>query len=405
LIIDHHDGYLSWAEYERNQRLMADNANSKGLMARGAIRRGETLLAGLLRGGHCGRKLHVAYASKSGAAGRYHCKGAHLNHGGDRCISFGSLRVDQAVGAEVLRLLKPLGVEAALSAVAAKSTEVAEKRRQIELALQQARYEAGHARRQYDAVDPDNRLVAGELERRWNETLMGVRQLEDQIEALQVQKPPALSDAERARLMQLGAELELAWSHPAATTATRKRIVRAVLHELVVRIEEGHVALVLHWQGGDHTELVVKKNAVGRHRWSLDEETEDLIRSLARLLPDQAIASLLNRAGNLTGRNNSWTQSRVCAFRNKHDVAVYRDGERAERGELTLDEAAASLGVSPMTVLRMIRNGAIEGRHLCKGAPWVIAERSVENAKLYPLQRGAKRPLTENSDQKVLAFQ
>jgi excisionase family DNA binding protein len=298
-----------------------------------------------------------------------------MNHGGDRCIAFGSLRIDQAVGAEVLRLLKALGVEAAVNAVAARAVkvaEVAEKRRQVELALQQARYEASHARRQYDAVDPDNRLVARELERRWNETLLAVRQLGDQLDALQTQKQPLLSDAERERLMQLGADLELAWSHPAATTTTRKRIVRAVLHELVVRIEEGHVVLVLHWQGGDHTQLKVKKNTVGKHRWTLDEETENLIRGLARLLPDKAIASLLNRSGRLTGRNNSWTQNRVCTIRNQHDIVVYRDGERADRGELTLDEAAASLGVSPMTVLRMIGSGVIEGHHLCKGAPWVI---------------------------------
>jgi hypothetical protein len=275
----------------------------------------------------------------------------------------------------------------------------------MELALQQARYEAGHARRQYDAVDPDNRLVASELERRWNETLMAVRHLEDQLEATHTQKQPALSDAERERLMQLGADLELAWSHPAATTATRKRIVRAVLHELVVCLEEGHVALVLHWQGGDHTQLKVKKNTAGKHRWTLDEETEDLIRGLARLLPDKAIASLLNRSGKVTGRNNSWTQSRVCTFRNQHDIAVYRDGERADRGELTLEEAAASVGVSPMTALRMIRGGVLEGRHLCKGAPWVITAQSVENAKLHPLHFVGQRPLTANPDQKVLAFQ
>jgi excisionase family DNA binding protein len=405
LIIDHHDGYLSWAEFERNQRLIADNATGKGMMARGAVRRGETLLAGLLRCGHCGRKLHVAYGGTSGEAGRYHCQGAHLNHGGDRCISFGSLRVDQAVGAEVLRLLKPLGVEAALHAVAARTAEVAEKRRQMELALQQARYEASHARRQYDAVDPDNRLVAGELERRWNETLMAVRHLEDQLEAVQTQKQPALSEAERERLMQLGADLELAWSHPAATTATRKRIVRAVLHELVVRLEDGHIVLVLHWQGGDHTELKVKKNTAGKHRWTLDEETEDLIRGLARLLPDKAIASLLNRSGKVTGRNNSWTQSRVCTFRNQHNIAVYRDGERTKRGELTLEEAAASLGVSPMTALRMIRSGVLEGHHLGKGAPWVITAQSVENAKLLAHCSSGGRPLTENPDQKTSVFQ
>jgi len=401
LIIDHHDGYLSWAEFERNQRLIADNANSKGLMARGAVRRGETLLAGLLRCGHCGRKLHVAYGGKSGESGRYHCKGAHLNHGGDRCISFGSLRIDQAVAAEVLRLLRPLGVEAALNAVAARAAEIEEKGRQMELTLRQARYEASHARRQYDAVDPDNRLVAGELERRWNETLLTVRQLEDQIETLQIQKQPAVSDEERERLMRLGADLELAWSHPAATTATRKRIVRAVLHELVVRIEEGHIAVVLHWQGGDHTQLKVRKNPTGKHRWTLDDATEDLIRALARLLPDKAIASLLNRSGKMTGRNNSWTQSRVCTFRNQHAIAVYRDGERTERGELTLDEAAASLGVSAMTVLRMIRRGVLDGHHLCKGAPWVIPAQSVENAKVH----GAQQPLTASGGQRVMAFQ
>ncbi|OYV38005.1 MAG: serine recombinase [Rhodospirillales bacterium 20-64-7] len=405
LITDHHEGYLSWAEFERNQQLIADNANSKGLMARGAVRRGETLLAGLLRCGHCGRKLHVAYGGTSGEAGRYHCQGAHLNHGGDRCISFGSLRVDQAVGMEVLKLLKPLGVQAALNAVAARTVEVAEKRRQMELALQQARYEASHARRQYDAVDPDNRLVASELERRWNETLLAVRHLEVQLEESPTHKQVELSNAERERLLQLGADLELAWSHPAATTATRKRIVRAVLHELVVRLEEGHVVLVLHWQGGDHTQLRVKKNSPGLHRWTLDEETGDLIRGLARLLPDKAIASLLNRSGKVTGRNNSWTQSRVCTFRNQHDIAVYRDGERADRGELTLEESASALGVSPMTVLRMVKSGILDGHHLCKGAPWVITTQSVEDAKLRPLRRPGLTPLTANPNQNVLDFQ
>jgi len=107
----------------------------------------------------------------------------------------------------------------------------------------------------------------------------------------------------------------------------------------------------------------------------------------------------------VTGRNNGWTQSRVCTFRNQHDIAVYRDGERADRGELTLDEAAASLGISPMTALRMIRSGILEGRHLCKGAPWVITALSVENAKRRPLRFAGRRPLTENSDQKVLVFQ
>jgi excisionase family DNA binding protein len=406
LLTEHHEGYLSWAEFERNQRLIADNANSKGIMARGAVRRGETLLAGLLRCGHCGRKLHVAYGGTAGEAGRYHCKGAFVNHGGERCISFGSLRVDQAVGAEILRLLKPLGVEAALSAIAALETEAVEKRRQLDLALKQARYEANLARRQYDAVDPDNRLVAGELERRWNETLLTVRGLEDQLEVIASHRQPALHDDEREALMRLGADLEQAWVHPAATTATRKRIVRAVLNEIVVRIEDGYVDLVLHWQGGDHTPLKVKKNAAGRHRWTADEETDVLVRELARLMPDKTIAAVLNRAGKPTGRNNGWTQNRVCTFRNHRGIEVYREGERQARGELTLNEAAARLGVSAMTVLRMIRRGALPAKHLCKGAPWVIKAEDLDIEAVQAEVGGRRQgPLTADPKQQDLTFQ
>ncbi|MCP3057066.1 recombinase family protein [Aurantimonas marianensis] len=142
LILDHHGGYLSWAEFERNQRLIADNASCMGTKARGALRKGELILAGLLRCGHCGRKLHVAYSGSDGNIGRYHCRGAMINHGTAPCISFGSLRVDQTVGAEVVRLLQPLGVEAALHAISTRAIEVDAKRRQIELSLEQARYEA-----------------------------------------------------------------------------------------------------------------------------------------------------------------------------------------------------------------------------------------------------------------------
>ena len=406
LLTDHHEGYLSWAEFERNQRLIADNANSKGLMARGSVRRGETLLAGLLRCGHCGRKLHVAYGGTHGEAGRYHCKGSFVNHGGDRCISFGSLRVDQAIGAEVVRLMKPLGIEAALGAIELRKSEAAEKRRQVELALKQARYEASLARRQYDAVDPDNRLVASELERRWNEKLIEVRRLEDELEVIERHRPLVPGDEERDRLMRLGADLELAWSHPAATMATRKRIVRAVLHEIVARVENGFVEMVLHWRGGDHTALKVKKNTSGKHRWTVAEETETLVRELARLMPDRAIASILNRAGKLTGRNNGWTQSRVSGLRNRCEIAVYREGERSERGEVTLDEAAAALKVSPMTVLRMIRRGILDARQLCKGAPWVIRAADLDNDLVRAEANGRRRrPLTQNPDQQDFTFQ
>jgi len=152
LLKDQHEGYISWVEFERNQQVIANNATGKGsAAARGAVRRGELLLAGLLRCGHCGRKMYVAYGGK---AGRYLCEGALVNHGTERCISFGGMRVHDAVSTEVLRVLKPLGIEAAIKALDAQAGKTSAAKRQLELALQRARFEATHARRQYDAVDP-----------------------------------------------------------------------------------------------------------------------------------------------------------------------------------------------------------------------------------------------------------
>lgn len=251
------------------------------------------------------------------------------------------------MGAEIVRLLQPLGVEAAIRVITDGEHQAGEKQRQIELALEQARYEAARARRQYDAVDPDNRLVAGELERRWNAALAAVDELEKELEALVRRRPAVLGAEERQRLLRMGADLEAAWHHPAATAVTRKRIIRAVLREVVAHAEDDQIRLLLHWQGGDHTRLTVRKNRRGQTRWAVEPETTDLIRACARLMPDKAIAGMLNRTGKRTGRLNGWTQSRVRGFRNTHGIAVYVDGEWAERGEITLTEAAKMLDLSP----------------------------------------------------------
>jgi DNA invertase Pin-like site-specific DNA recombinase len=266
LLVDHHEGYLSWADYERNQRLIADNANGKGMMVRGAVRKGEALLVGLLRCGHCGRRLLVSYNGTKGDIGRYHCDATRSDPAAAPCISFGALRVDQAVGAEIVRLLQPLGVDAAVRAITDCEHQAGEKQRQLELALEQARYEAARARRQYDAVDPDNRLVAGELERRWDAALAAVEVIEKELETLVRQRSAALDAEERQRLLQMGADLEAAWHHPAVTAVTRKRLIRAVMREVVARVEDDQVQLLLHWQGGDHTRLTVRKNRRGQTR-------------------------------------------------------------------------------------------------------------------------------------------
>jgi DNA invertase Pin-like site-specific DNA recombinase len=400
LLKDQHEGYITWDEFERNQRVIADNATGKGsAIARGAARQGELILAGLLRCGHCGRKMYVGY----GKSGRYYCQGANVNHGAERCISFGGLKVDQAVGSKVLHVLQPLGVDAAVRALEVQTNEKSAARRQLDLALTHARYEAAHARRQYDAVDPDNRLVAGELERRWNEALQAVHWIEKEITTIDTEKLPPLGEKERQHLMQLGADLQRAWSHPAATASIRKRILRAALNEIIARIEGGFIEMVLHWQSGDHTLLKLKMNTAGKHRWTVPEDTLTLVRELARQMPDKQIVRLLNRAGKPTGRGNGWTEVRVRSFRHHHEIAVYRPGEWSERGEITLEAAAKIIGVTPMTALRMIQRGELKGRQLCRGAPWVI--RAEDMAGFDGAERRANASLTSNQKQRSFDFQ
>ena len=403
LLPDHHEGYISWEEFGRNQRLIADNANSKGLMTRGSVRRGDALLAGLLRCGHCGRRLHVAYSGTAGYCVRYHCRGAHINHGTARCISFGGLRVDAAVSAELLRVLAPLGIEAALCALDARAADDSEIYRQAELALTQARYEARLARRQYDAVDPDNRLVVAELERRWNDRLVEVHRIEEQLATLKTAKVARPTIEERARLIALGADIEALWQRPGATAETRKHVLRTAIVEIVTKIVGNTIDLAVHRQGGDHTRLTVAKNRTGQHRLTTDAETGELIRALSRQQPDAGIAAILNRCGKRTGKGNTWTESRVRSHRSAHGIAVYRDGEMAERGELTLEETARRLMVSKMTVLRLINSGVIPARQACKGAPWAIPE-----AELVGLDARAafiRRPQPEDTDQQSLMLQ
>ena len=288
VIRDHHDGYISWAEYDRNQTTIAGNANMKGAMVSGSVRKGSALLIGLLRCGRCGRKLKVLHHSRRDA--RYVCN-THIDPSTEKgCTVFSNMRVDAAVSAEVLRAISPLALETALQLIADRKETGNERLRQAELALQQARYEVAHARRQYDAVDPDNRLVAGELERRWNDRLAAVAQLEDQIRSMGCEQSSAISADERTMLLALAEDLPALWNHPAASVETRKRILRTVLKEIIVTAEASQLRLVLLWQGGDHTRLEVMKNRTGQNRWKTDVATEQLVRELARLLPDHSIA-------------------------------------------------------------------------------------------------------------------
>jgi len=403
LIKEHHEGYISWEEFERIQQLMADNTNRSSNIGRGSIRQGEALLAGLFRCARCGRKLRVHYTG-SGRSQRYICNNpAEIDH---FCFSFGGIRIDRAVAQEVLDRLQPLGIEAAMAAMNDHGQERLEKRRQLENALEQARFEAARAHSQYDEVDPTNRLVAAELERRWNERLTNVRALEEQL--AQHDKGPAitLGPGDRDRLLALGQDLPSVWDSAGASVETRKKIIRLLIEEIVVDVVADKMELIIHWHGGDHTHLSVRKNKFGQNRWESGVNVVEFVRVLARHMSDKAIASILNRSGESTVRGNSWTSSRVYSLRHNHGIAPYREGERAERGEVTIEEAAAALSVSPSTILRMLRDGALPGQQLCKGAPWIIRSQDLEckGVRDEAKRRSSRRPSSRDPRQKSLDF-
>ena len=402
VIRDHHDGYITWEAYDRNQTVIAGNANMKGAMVPGSVRNGGGLLVGLLRCGHCGRRLKVHHNEHHGA--RYICNTEIGNLSNKNCIAFSNMRIDAAVSAEVLHAISPLAIEAALQLIADHEQAGTERLRQSELALQQARYEETYARRQYDAIDPDNRLVAGELERRWNERLAAVARLEEQMENLRREQPRVLHDDERTTLLALADDLPRVWNHPAASTQIRKRILRTVLKEIVVTVVGDRLCLMVHWQGGDHTRLEVVKNRIGQNRFKTDMETVQLVCELARLLPDHSIAPVLNRLGIRSARGHGWTQLSVRNFRGAHQIAVYREGERAQRHELILHEAASRLGINKMTVIRLIRDGILPGRQVCAGAPYVIREQDLDRPGVRRAIRNG-RPISPDARQKSLPIQ
>jgi len=379
LIRDHHPAYIAWAQYERTQAIIAANTNMKSRMERNSGRGGRGLLAGLLRCRRCGRMLHVAYGGHGGTVPRYFCVGAHINHGERKCISFGGLKIDEAVANAVLEAIGGNAVEAALAAADQLRRQRDEQRQALALEVEQAQYEARLAARRYEAVDPDNRLVAAELEARWNGSLQHARMLEEKLHTGDQERPAALIP-DRAVLVSLAQDLPPIWRTPTTDMRLKQRIVRLLIQEIVADVDEAQrvIALLIHWAGGRHSELRVKKNEPGRHGRSTSLEAIDVVRQMAGQFPDEQIAATLNRLGLQTGTGNSWTEVRVRSARHYHALPAF-DPNRARDGRLTLQDAAARLGVSATSVRRLITTQKLPARQVVPCAPWEISADALES--------------------------
>lgn len=287
------------------------------------------------------------------------------------CITFAGGRVDREIAAEVLEALRPLGIQAAFDALERSQNRTDEKRHSLELALEKARYEAGRIERQYQATEPENRLVAAELEKRWNNALNHVAEMEHRLEEAAA-SAPQLTSEQREQLLALGEDLERLWDHPGSQMVLKKRILRTVLEEVVADTtdEPPAVHLKLHWAGGAHTQLSVRKNRTGDHNNVNSEEVTELIRELALVCEDRAIVSILNRLGYRTGHANTWTEKRVQHVRHTKGFPACPPPE--QRLWITMQQAALALKVSEAVVRRLVDQKTLPAKQVVKFAPWII---------------------------------
>ncbi len=399
-----HEGYVSWERAEAIRKMVSNNAPQS--RHHGAAKHGSALLAGLLRCQRCGRKLTVRYTGKKHNIPRYSCWRGLLDNGEARCIAFGGLRVDDAIEHALLQVVSP----GAIAAAEAAARQAVSQRDQVRSALcrdlEAAQYTADRAFRQYNASDPENRLVTAELETRWNRALQRVQEIEHKL----AHHDMASSDGTplpTEDLAVLGANLERVWFAPATNAKLKKRIVRTVIQEVVADLDDdaSEIVLLVHWAGGAHTEIRLPKRRPGQGN-ATPPDIVEAVRQLARIASDDVIAGVLNRNGLATGNGNRWTKERITALRSYRKIPVFRPDPSGLDPWLNLSNAAKLLRVAPKTLRLAAEAGEIEADHPLADGPWVFERTELSKAAAQHLrkraQRNPKHPAVTNPDQQNL---
>jgi len=383
LVKDHHEGYITWEQFEQNrQRIRENYAPPKGA---GPPREGTCLLQGLVLCGHCGRSMKIRYGKAEGQA-RFCCDDAREQSGAPVCQSFGARRLERAVEELLLASLAPLGLEAMVRTAALHTQDNQAQRVQQEQRIERARYEVQLARRQYEAVDPQNRLVARELERRFETALQELEAVSaNASERLQQLEAP-LSPAEEQQLKAYAEDVGKVWQAPGTRVQERKRIARCLVEKIVVLAAPGAERLQaqVHWKGGEQTAIEVARGKTGVHRYVSDPELVELVRTLAREFSDEQIARILSRKRLQTPKGHAFKAYHVSNVRQGYGIA--KGPTIPVRGEdvYTAEQASELLGVHRCTVMRWVETGLLRGRQLTGAAPWRIQVTPADLARLKP---------------------
>ena len=288
-------------------------------------------------------------------------------HGLPTCLRFAAKRIDAALAAEAIRVAAPMAIEAALEAERMYGEAQAKQQKILDLELQQVRYEASLAERRYAACDPDNRLIAAQLEKRWEEALQRVVACETRI------RPVPEPTSSMPDFTGLAVDLEAAWNAPTTTMRTRQQLLRTLVTEIIADVDNTarEVAMVIHWRGGQHSQLRVRIPASGAHSVRTSEQAAKVMRSMAGHWSDSDIAASLNRMGMSTAHGYTWNAERVRRYRGDHGLPSRRTVSGKEK-LLTLAEAASKLRVNHHVVRRLIRQGVLPAQQAAPKAPWRI---------------------------------
>jgi DNA invertase Pin-like site-specific DNA recombinase len=389
LIPEHHPGYVSWETWQANQDRLRRNWRPPRGHGGGAPREGRALLQGLLRCGRCGRIMQVGYSGPGGNSPRYLCGRAKQLYGTEHgCQSIGGGRLEKTVLQQLFAVLAPAALSATAAALAQAEVAYRDRLSVFETNLERARYEADRARRQYDLVEPENRLVARTLEAALETKLAAVRAAENDLAAQRARRPITLTPEETAWLTAAGADVRAVFEAPTTTTVERKQLIRAVISEIVLTVDaEQRIAhLRIIWQGGADTQTSMTMTKPGGHPRVTDEDTLALVKRLAEHYDDTTIALILSRQHRRTATGLTWTKTRVKALRISHGIPAHPPSAPAGPGEdgepvgggvqdddvVTAEEAGRRLGVSKFTIYRWLREGFITGEQLTPAAPWRI---------------------------------
>lgn len=354
--------YLTAEQYYANRRRLCDNQYNFVKRRQGAVREGAGLLVGILLCGRCGHRLTPTYSSDASA---YVCRRAKVVYDQPTCQSFPQRYLDQAVSEAFLAALQTAGLETLLAALAAVEQERQALERHWALRLERARYEAARAQRQYDACEPENRLVARTLEARWNAALQAVAQVEQEHAAAQRTTLAPLTAEEQAAVRDLAGDLPAVWHAPTTTAADRKRLLRLVVQEVTVTVDAAtrSAQAVILWQGGATTTHAATCPPRGWY-CTTDAAVVARLRDLAQRLPDHRIAAELNAAEVRTQTGKAWTAQRVASIRKQHAIPTAcpvepdATGTRGD-GFISSKAAARRLGISFQSVHLWVRQGIL----------------------------------------------